>query len=106
MPIFLLILSTIINPSFRPSLNPTVRNQIEFATEGYNWRQVCTEEEMYTFINYSNINNNNGENNTTTIAGTTAKYELIHPVHFDSGEYTFSMGGQVIKVSSDRLWKC
>ncbi len=83
----------------------TVRNELEFATEGCNWRTVCTEEEMYMY--YYNINNN-VEDDSAAIAGGYAdaksSYELIHPVHFDLGEYTFGMGGQVIKLSSDRLY--
>ena len=86
----------------------TVRNELEFATEGYNWRSVCTEEEMYIYY----INNNNVEdydNAAIIVGGSTAtakSYELIHPVHFDLGEYTFGMGGQVIKLSSDHLCNC
>lgn len=56
------------------------------------------------------INNNNVEDDSAaTIGGGTAaskSYELIHPVHFDLGEYTFGMGGQVIKLSSDGLYDC
>jgi hypothetical protein len=59
---------------------------------------------MYkVYINYSSNNNNYGEDNTTSIAGT-AEYALIHPVHVDSGNT--HIGGQVIKVSSDCLCIC
>jgi hypothetical protein len=97
-------------PLRRSAYPPTqqVRNELEFATEGYNWRSVCTEEEMYIYY----INNNNVEdydNAAIIVGGSTAtakSYELIHPVHFDLGEYTFGMGGQVIKLSSDHLCNC
>ena len=88
----------------------TVRNELEFATEGYNWRTVCTEEEMYIY--YTTNNNVDDYDSAAAIiaGGSTAavakSYELIHPVHFDLGEYTFGMGGQVIKLSSDRLCNC
>jgi hypothetical protein len=98
------------NPFASFGTHPTVRNELEFATEGYNWRTVCTEEEMYIYY----INNNNVDDYDSAAAiiagGSTAavakSYELIHPVHFDLGEYTFGMGGQVIKLSSDRLCNC
>jgi hypothetical protein len=89
----------------------TVRNELEFATEGYNWRTVCTEEEMYIYYMTNNNNVDDYDSDAAIIAGgSTAavakSYELIHPVHFDLGEYTFGMGGQVIKLSSDRLCNC
>jgi len=50
---------------------------------------------------YYNINNNFEDDRS---AAAKSSYELIHPVHFDLGEYTFGIGGQVIKLSSDRLY--
>jgi hypothetical protein len=51
----------------------TERNILEYASEDYNWRNVCLEEEMYT---------------------DTSSQELIHPVHLESGLYTFGTGGR------------
>jgi hypothetical protein len=55
---------------------------------------------------YYNINNNVEDDSAVAggYAAAKSKYELIHPVHFDLGEYTFGIGGQVIKLSSDRLY--
>lgn len=104
MPIRLTYRMSSSNPS-RHSTS-TVRNELEFATEGYDWRQVCTEEEMYIYY----INNNNVVDDcAATIRGGTVaskSYELIHPVHFDLGKYTFGMGGQIIKLSSDHSYNC
>ena len=57
------------------------RNLAEFASKDFDWRFACPEDEMYP---YTDICNNNRE--------------LIHPVHFELGEYKFDTGGRVIKV--------
>lgn len=49
------------------------RNILEYASEDYNWRNVCLEEEMYTCA---------------------TSQELIHPVHLETGKYTFGTGGR------------
>ena len=51
----------------------TERNILEYASEDYNWRNVCLEEEMYTC---------------------SSSQELIHPVHLETGQYTFGTGGK------------
>jgi len=55
------------------------RNIIEFASEDYNWRNACQEEEMY-FCNDSR--------------------ELVHPVHVELGHYTFGTGGSCQRSDS------
>ncbi|KAL7431529.1 hypothetical protein ACHAXH_004508 [Discostella pseudostelligera] len=54
------------------------RNMAEFASEDYNWRNACPEEEMY----YCTETN-----------------ELVHPVHIELGRYVFGSGGRVNKIN-------
>ena len=60
-----IITNTYLSPR---SIQPKVRNRLEYASENYDWRNACHEDEMYRC-------------KETDV--------LVHPVHVEAGIYSF-----------------